>query len=88
MEHRAFQSWLDRYIDAWRLLDPLAIGDLLWASRSGDDCRRPPSTFADAKKEVKKIREKTIGSFCSHSDIVVAIRDGETDVVGGNASRR
>ena len=28
MEHRAFQSWLDRYIDAWRLLDPLAIGDL------------------------------------------------------------
>ncbi len=28
MDHAAFQSWLDRYIDAWRLLDPLAIGDL------------------------------------------------------------
>ena len=28
MEHRAFQAWLDRYIDAWRLLDPVAIGDL------------------------------------------------------------
>jgi len=29
MDHATFQSWLDRYIDAWRLLDPLAIGDLL-----------------------------------------------------------
>ena len=28
MDHAAFQSWLDRYIDAWRLLDPVAIGDL------------------------------------------------------------
>ena len=28
MDHAAFKSWLDRYIDAWRLLDPVAIGDL------------------------------------------------------------
>ena len=28
MDHTAFKSWLDRYIDAWRLLDPVAIGDL------------------------------------------------------------
>ena len=28
MDHAAFRSWLDRYIDAWRLLDPVAIGDL------------------------------------------------------------
>ena len=28
MDHPTFRSWLDRYIDAWRLLDPLAIGDL------------------------------------------------------------
>lgn len=28
MDHAGFQSWLDRYIDAWRLLDPAAIGDL------------------------------------------------------------
>jgi len=28
MDHAAFQSWLDRYVDAWRLLDPVAIGDL------------------------------------------------------------
>ena len=28
MDHAAFKSWLDRYVDAWRLLDPIAIGDL------------------------------------------------------------
>ena len=28
MDHEAFKAWLDRYVDAWRLLDPLAIGDL------------------------------------------------------------
>ena len=28
MDHAGFQSWLDRYVDAWRLLDPVAIGDL------------------------------------------------------------
>ena len=28
MDHGGFQSWLDRYVDAWRLLDPVAIGDL------------------------------------------------------------
>jgi SnoaL-like domain len=28
MDHAGFRDWLDRYVDAWRLLDPLAIGDL------------------------------------------------------------
>ena len=28
MDHEAFKAWLDRYVDAWRLLDPVAIGDL------------------------------------------------------------
>lgn len=63
------------------------IGDLLWSSRTGRDCRRPPSTFAEAKRELKKIREGTADSFCSHSDIVAAIRDGEVDVIGGNVSQ-
>ena len=70
------------------LADPgataLAIGDLLWASRTGKTCRKPPSTFAEAKKEVKKIRQGAAEGFCSHADIVVAIRDGEADVIGGN----
>ena len=28
MDRTDFRSWLDRYIDAWRLYDPVAIGDL------------------------------------------------------------
>jgi hypothetical protein len=28
MDHAGFKAWLDRYIDAWRLADPVAIGDL------------------------------------------------------------
>ena len=28
MDRARFQSWLDRYVDAWRLLEPVAIGDL------------------------------------------------------------
>jgi len=28
MDHAAFHSWLARYVDAWRLNDPVAIGDL------------------------------------------------------------
>jgi len=66
---------------------PVAVGDLLWASRSGHDCRPPPLTFAAARKELKKIREKTAPSFCSHSDIVVAVRAGEADVIGGNVKQ-
>lgn len=28
MDRAAFAAWLDRYVDAWRLGDPVAIGDL------------------------------------------------------------
>ncbi len=31
MDHADFQSWLGRYVDAWRLNDPIAIGDLFSA---------------------------------------------------------
>ena len=31
MDRAAFASWLHRYIDAWRLNDPVAIGDLFSA---------------------------------------------------------
>lgn len=63
---------------------PLAVGDLLWASRSGDGCRAPPMNFPDAKRQLKRIRDRGGDSFCSHSDIVVAVRVGEVDVIGGN----
>ncbi len=28
MDRAGFHDWLQRYVDAWRLLDPVAIGDL------------------------------------------------------------
>jgi hypothetical protein len=66
---------------------PLAPGDLIWATRTGEDCRTPPADFASAKAEVRRIRRGTAATFCSHSDIVVAVRDGETDVIGGNVKQ-
>jgi hypothetical protein len=66
---------------------PLGVGDLIWASRTGQDCRTPPFSFVDAKKELKRIRDRRARSFCSHSDIVTATRDGQVDVVGGNVKQ-
>ncbi|TGD95692.1 DUF2272 domain-containing protein [Methylobacterium nonmethylotrophicum] len=65
----------------------LEVGDLLWASRTGDECRRPPATFASAHRELTAIRNGTASTFCSHSDIVVDVRPGEVDVIGGNVSQ-
>jgi hypothetical protein len=31
MDRAGFADWLDRYVDAWRLNDPVAIGDLFSA---------------------------------------------------------
>ena len=31
MDRAAFRAWLQRYIDAWRLNDPVAVGDLFSA---------------------------------------------------------
>ena len=31
MDRAGFAAWLDRYIDAWRLNDPVAVGDLFSA---------------------------------------------------------
>jgi hypothetical protein len=66
---------------------PLIPGDVVWASRTGDGCRTPPATFATARAEVRRIHQGNADSFCSHSDIVVAIRAGETDVIGGNVKQ-
>ena len=45
MDHAAFKSWLDRYIDAWRLLDPVAIGDLF-----SPDVRYAFDPFGEARR--------------------------------------
>jgi hypothetical protein len=68
-----------------KLEDPatavLAVGDLVWAARSGGDCPTPPGTHAKALAALQSGKW-----FCSHADIVVAARAGEVDVVGGNVS--
>ncbi|PWR18739.1 DUF2272 domain-containing protein [Zavarzinia compransoris] len=63
---------------------PLAVGDLLWATRRGDGCRKPPATFEAALVELDGIAKGKADTFCSHVDIVVALRPGEVDVIGGN----
>jgi hypothetical protein len=65
----------------------LQAGALLWASRSGQDCRAPPKNFADAQKEVRRINANKASRFCSHCDIVVDVRPGEVDVIGGNVKQ-
>jgi hypothetical protein len=65
----------------------LAPGDLVWASRTGEDCRTPPLTFAAARAEVRRIHRGAASTFCSHSDIVVGLRPGEADVIGGNVKQ-
>lgn len=68
-----------------RLMDPssciLRAGDLIWAARGGRDCPSAPTAFDDAVKALRR------GNwFCSHADIVVELREGEVDVIGGNVS--
>ncbi|QOZ51598.1 DUF2272 domain-containing protein [Bradyrhizobium sp. CCBAU 53338] len=59
----------------------LSVGDLLWAARGGPDCPTPPDSYDGA------IRALRAGNwFCSHADLVVELRDGEVDVIGGNVS--
>ncbi len=59
----------------------LGLGDLLWAARGGADCPLAPDSYEAAIQALKR------GTwFCSHADIVVELRDGEVDVIGGNVS--
>jgi hypothetical protein len=43
MDHASFKAWLERYVDAWRLNDPVAIGDLFSA-----DARYAYDPFGEA----------------------------------------
>jgi hypothetical protein len=68
------------------LADPaaatLVVGDLIWAARAGPDCPKPPMTHAEAISRLQGPDH----DFCSHCDIVVELRQGEVDVLGGNVS--
>ena len=82
MEHAAFQSWLDRYIDAWRLLDPVAIGDLFSA-----DVRYAYDPFEEAVVGRKAVVDSWLadpdepGSW--EADYEVLAIDGDAHVAHG-----
>lgn len=59
---------------------PLAPGDIVVAARKG--APSPPTSFADALVRWRSAKK----NFPSHGDIVVAVRPGEVDVIGGNVS--
>jgi SnoaL-like domain len=82
MDHAAFQSWLARYVDAWRLNDPIAIGDLFSA-----DVRYAYDPFEEAVVG----RAAIVASWMTDPDVpgsweadyeVLAI-DGDTFVAHG-----
>jgi hypothetical protein len=66
------------------LADPattaLAVGDLVWAARAGHPT--PPKDYAGAIARLNSANH----DFPSHCDIVVELRPGEADVIGGNVS--
>ena len=78
LKHRDTFAALELADPASAMLEP---GDVIWAARAGRDCPRPPSSHSAALADLRNGRW-----FCSHADIVVALRNGEVDVVGGNVS--
>jgi len=82
MDHAAFQSWLNRYIDAWRLLDPVAIGDLF-----SSDVRYAYDPFEEAVVGRKAVVDSWLtdpdepGSW--EADYEVLAIDGDAHVAHG-----
>jgi hypothetical protein len=82
MDHAAFRSWLDRYVDAWRLLDPVAIGDLF-----SSDVRYAYDPFEEAVVGRQAVVESWLsdpdepGSW--EADYEVLAIDGDTYVAHG-----
>lgn len=64
---------------------PLAPGDLIWNSRGDSPAERAAAPI-DYAAAVAQLRAGIV--FPSHADIVVAVRAGECDSIGGNVSNR
>lgn len=84
MDRDGFQRWLERYIDAWRLNDPAAIGDLFSA-----DARYAYDPFDEALVG----RAAIVASWLENPDVpgsweadyeVLAV-DGDTFVAHGRS---
>ena len=82
MDHAGFQSWLERYVDAWRLLDPVAIGDLF-----SSDVRYAYDPFEEAVVGRKAVVDSWLadpdepGSW--EADYEVLAIDGDAHVAHG-----
>lgn len=82
MDRATFQDWLDRYIDAWRLDDAVAIGDLF-----SPDVRYAFDPFSEAVVgrnaviEAWRADPDAPGSW--QADYKVLAVDGETFVAHG-----
>ena len=82
MDHAAFKTWLDRYVDAWRLSDPIAIGDLFSADvRYAFDPFRRPLLGARRWSQPGWWIPTTPGSW--QADYEVLAIDGDTLVAHG-----
>ena len=82
MDHGSFKAWLDRYVDAWRLNDATAIGDLFSA-----DVRYAYDPFSEAVVG----RQALVASWLTDpdadgswtADYEVLAMDGDTFVAHG-----
>jgi hypothetical protein len=87
MDHVGFKAWLDRYVDAWRLLDPVAIGDLF-----SQDVRYAYDPFGEAVVG----RAAVVASWLAdpdepgswEADYEALAIDGETCVAHGRTRSR
>lgn len=82
MDRTGFAHWLDRYIDAWRLNDPVAIGDLF-----SPDVRYAYDPFGEAvvgrNAVIESWRDDPDAPGSWAADYEVLATDGDTFVAHG-----
>lgn len=86
-KHSVYVDWIRRDKDGpgFDLADPasatVAPGDLIWNSRRDNTTSDAPKNHVEA---IKRLKQGDM--FISHVDIVVAVRAGQCDSIGGNVS--
>ncbi len=82
MDRTGFAHWLDRYVDAWRLNDPVAIGDLF-----SPDVRYAYDPFGEAvvgrNAVIESWRDDPDAPGSWAADYEVLATDGDTFVAHG-----
>jgi hypothetical protein len=89
-KHSVYINWIRNQAPSKAklvLTDPrqqsLEVGDLIWNSRRDETVSAIPKNYPEAVATL----EKGI-MFNSHVDIVVDVRDGQCDSIGGNVSNK